>query len=552
MSLFLCCVFLYPVSTYLRMVGIRQGGCWAHTTLLQFLASLSSSVVVHKALSTTHKIARMNTAVVAMAHESAASAAEPTAGARPARLHCVVRYLSPKMIDFAAVASFMVCMCLWFANPHNIDMMHGRGEPAQCTGWASSVAIFAWYIAIIPYFTVRSTHVLDIAVLDRLKYVKIEMIFLSVIIAAFFVARLVGPRNNSNRVTLVNLYLALPFVAAFAWFESGLPLWLMLKVKATAPRLDGMPSLSVVLAEPTLLQAFHDHLIAEFSLENLVFYKAVIVYERRSKAQKVDARRIRKGSASSPAATTSPRARAKRESSIARALFSIERQAFDIYKCFISEGGTQQVNLSASVTQNLQRFFSQEPYASWDRIASATARDDCDSSAHTRRAASDEFKFVEIRDHNRRTPAVHSFIQSHPSVYGGDSKSDAGAKASVGIKLTGGNKSARTGTTWSAAAMPARPPPPQTQLHGSDSPQSTRSQFKVRDSSFWTSVLEEKRWASVLRFSQSTESLFDVLHVFERAKRETYNLMARDSYTRFLTKPGVPQLISRRLGLMIV
>lgn len=335
---------------------VFKGGyhCLAHTMWTQAIAAFISAWVTFMAMKTARKIASLEISVKALRRFNPGMAGlwegdELLAGSV---IRFISQHLTVQRIRIIAVVAFVVGFLFYFADATHVRMLKtGKNIPYEdCNSNSASACLIGWYVAVIPVFFVRNTSVVRAAVFNRMKYILIELGVLTVLIVAFLVL------NHVLEQPLISAVASSMFLfSTFTYWicESVVPAYTTFRAAAgrgneEKPR---RVPLSLLLAMPKFLVRFEDHLIEEWSLENLAFYKAVVMFQYEASRHLVEG------------ASDSDREHANNV---------LQRIAFDIYQTFIAPNAKQQLNLPARLSNRLQKYFLKSPYAEWAASRPAT------------------------------------------------------------------------------------------------------------------------------------------------------------------------------------
>lgn len=613
LTVFLVALMMLPVTAIARL-ATRSFPCVLHTLWVQVFVSLVSALVVYKTLGVAHKMASLEQAIATLSRARSrkrrvGSAHLSARAVRGTWVGCIATHLTSARVRFVAVGVFVLCVALWFANDVNIAIL--RGEDSKgfgCTASVSGLATLVWYIGIVPYCCVARSSELRSTFTQQFRYLAFEMAALTLSIVAILLSR-VAIRDERLAWT-VGTYLMFPFILSVLILHSILPalrgrrsgVVAFAEPTSSSTSRHGRPKLRAVLASSDTLRAFMRHLLHEWSIENLLFFKAVVVFELSR------TREAKRTSASSGVSAAKDSQKRLRE---------VQVKAFRIYNTFVRPDAPQQVNLSSDVATPLCRFFETEPFCDWEQDASLRSSRSAGSAASegtpvfdgAASASAVELGVLQPASNAPRTPPLQPVARHHhrwdtnSSVAtrgGGESESESngfgGASSDSKAVVAALNRSQTPESVpGSSTSMPRAPdqrgPPhplsntrhqtarvrtvrerPTREAHrnrsgdtkspGPLSPlasgRETQDSAKVKAGTRRNRSMTDDAKAFVRAVCNTrvavdedvkeSPALTATLSVFSAAKDEVYNLMERDSYPRFLANPEYQQIVAATFG----
>ncbi len=286
----------------------------------------------------------------------------------------VVRLLDGRRIPAITATSFAFgAVVLFIVEPSNFRAGPRSASDTACTARASAYCFAAWFLWIVPYFYLFRGFNLKDPFRIWLK-LKVQTAALMALAAA-----LLAVWGHRNHIPSPHFQLALYDVAAalqitFWITESVIPLWLTGSGRSSGRGTGGRRAngytgaasnvpptvtekpfpLAAILAYAPFLALFEEHLIEEWSPENLHFYKRALVYRLRNtfsrnsgamtggEASDADAT-----AASSASASPGPNGGDSVETRLSdrrlRKLNALRRQALEIYNTYLARHATYQV-----------------------------------------------------------------------------------------------------------------------------------------------------------------------------------------------------------------
>lgn len=368
------------------LINIVQNGanagvpCPIYVAWPQLFASLFVSVLMFRTLKFTYKLAQVKRAKEYMLARAGRARAPSPSSRRPRQrspqsaerqhrhsdtdkakggvteaadhereltfAYSVTSALRGKRIRNIAVALFVVCFGpVFLLEPNNVEYIAGRSR--HCWARASTFVIVAWYVWVIPYICFLERFRLSdpFWVVWKLKVQTMvsTLAFLVYLPCVLYLENLLG----TSHLALLTYEILWVVQVVFWGTESLLPLILTYRAEAQAAAGDGQDrtarshtarsdGLVDTLTDARRLRQFEEHLVNEWALENLEFYKAAILY------------RLRAG------AVLERRPRPLR----AVQMTKIRRIAYEIFSVFLEEGAPYQVNLPNAVSRQINTFFS--------------------------------------------------------------------------------------------------------------------------------------------------------------------------------------------------
>ncbi|GAB5356734.1 hypothetical protein AAMO2058_000314400 [Amorphochlora amoebiformis] len=366
---------LIPLMAFLRAgLGVSVH-CGIFLTIIYASSSLFTSLFIYRSLTFLNRFAKQEKLKFCILHGTRHSHRLVSISPQEKRIlqnaEWIVRWLPPFNVRAIAIGLFLIltfpCILL---DKRNVDYIKGKGD--ECHGHTAGAGSVVWYLYTLPFVLyIRRLHINDPfrivyrhQILTTVGTVGLVVFYLIVTFGIFdnYITR-------SDKGFFVADCAGILFIAL--WYtESYQPL------RLTQRRLKEIDSGAKIehrmvetLADPHMLQLFEDHLMQEWSSENLTFFKKVVIYRarveralrnisnslRRSNIEQ-DSKLISRGGGGGGAGGGTPLA--DKINLLARKL---GLQALSICREHVGQSARDQVNLPSEVVKDIHALFNSSP-----------------------------------------------------------------------------------------------------------------------------------------------------------------------------------------------
>ncbi|GAB5367874.1 hypothetical protein AAMO2058_001269400 [Amorphochlora amoebiformis] len=257
----------------------------------------------------------------------------------------ILRNLKGSRIRYLATACFFGCLVFIFLDPTNIDSIQMKRN--KCSIRTSLAMIFVWFVWISLYVFYCGRGFFDSKEDPYRTLYKLKIQSSSLLISTVFAI----PITLFGESVLGTSHWGLLF------FNLVAITIMMLKTTQDSPIENGNYGLLHILATPALLELFEDHLLQEWSPENIEFYKTVVLFELQLEEILKRLKEMRKHYESDSISPMDITIRMN------KAIEKIESSACEIYTSFISEEATYQVNIPSRIKLKIDVFFQHKRFS---------------------------------------------------------------------------------------------------------------------------------------------------------------------------------------------
>jgi len=198
-------------------------------------------------------------------------------------LKATIKFTRGKQAHICSIITFSICVCpLIFILPENVKKL-GDAETNTCSAAGSFLTLLVWYLWAVPFmYFLKILEVHD--PFQVIKKVMVHTISLTGVLVAIYSIQFAGEKSlGTSHQQLLIFDIFWIFMMSLWFTESYFPLAATLRNKSgTKNGAENTHSLMLTLANPDLLQMFEEHLISEWSIENLQFFKSSVLYKIRA------------------------------------------------------------------------------------------------------------------------------------------------------------------------------------------------------------------------------------------------------------------------------
>ncbi|GAB5362611.1 hypothetical protein AAMO2058_000812600 [Amorphochlora amoebiformis] len=354
----LLALYLFPFMTLSSKAGNSQHvSCELYMVWAQLTGAVALGMLMYRSLLFAYRVAQIERARIH--HTESAPKYQPTPSElvrtkkRKKTIDWAIKHLEPWRLKIGSFIIFILAGGpLIFAYKENRDYALGKSD--QCSGRPAALTTVLWYVWVIPFACIASK-IIQTDPYQVLHKLKIQTFGITVAFAIFLPLSFTMDRDLGTAHAGLLSYELYAFFWASVWYsESYLPLRLTLqKIRENNELSQRKMKYDIVdvLADPDLLYAFESHLIKEWAVENLEFYKCITLFDLHLATQikKIEAV-YKKG----------PK-KEKEFASLVGMVFKVESaRAMRIYHNYIMDGAHSQVNLPAKTVKPIHSFFREE------------------------------------------------------------------------------------------------------------------------------------------------------------------------------------------------
>ncbi|GAB5363796.1 hypothetical protein AAMO2058_000914000 [Amorphochlora amoebiformis] len=413
----------------------------------------------------------------------------------------VSKNLSQSRIKTATlVVMFFIAVPLMFASRANAAYFSGEDVGRKCNASTSTYGVFGWYLWVVPYmiFLRKFEYSDPFCVIWKLKVQTI-----ATTVAAILLLITIQLDTSVTLIALLAVDIFWMLKMIFWWTESYIPVKLTRKKLKEGSRGTSSLKLSDTLASPRLIQMFEDHLLEEWAIENLEFYKEAVLYGMKCHTMLKQLSKFLRSAAHNGA----------KQQKIRLNIEKCTRKAIPLYERFINDGASLQINIPAKMANKIHEIFDLPEI---DGIRASA------SSVPTFQ----EIQFVAPKNNHSRhvvTPASRSeFSMSEVTIQDG-----------AGIRQI-------SSPSQGLSTPNCRVIQQEEKLEGKKRRHKKAERFCEAVKRAAMAADEETKID--LPDLKEVELLYQIVQVFDLAKSEVYKLMERDSHRRFARKQEVKRL----------
>mmetsp|Transcript_17662 Transcript_17662/g.26463 ORF Transcript_17662/g.26463 Transcript_17662/m.26463 type:complete len:634 (-) Transcript_17662:115-2016(-) len=564
--------FLQPAFLLIDRAANASPPCFLNMMWGQTITALLITIFTRRILLFTREAARINVTKFYLRYGIRKKSREIIAGTIPKKeiqtFHAskmALTMLGKKRVFAGCTALFLISSLLVWIDPINASYL--RGESQSCRIRTIGIVLLLFYIWAIPYlyFVTRYQFSDPYHIVWKLK---VQLSFATVLVLCFILVISQEPNIGSTHFGLTAYMLWMTLVYTYWYTESYVP------YKETVAKANFTGEVEVKLVEvivsPEILIKFEDHLIEEWSIENLEFYRKSLIY--RVKVSEALGNIARKSKIFRAASETKSEDTLNSRKSIASvgdvtshidSVFDrLARNGLKIYYAHISLESRNQVNIKSRNREAVADFFLDDDH--FENLRQVMSMNSSFTSA-TESRGSNFSSFAGQGGHKPGSPRktlLKRNARRHETH--DDSKDIKLSKISVTsanesplgtLKLNDDDKKGMNTSEIDSKSGN------DTDTEGQQiSPKLRGNKRQIRIHQFCRNLLraaklemEDKseellsRMSSIVDIEAHTKLslIIKMRNIFDDAQKEVFELMSRDSFRRFVNKPEIIELLQR-------